>query len=856
MDIRVPRHPAGRPAYLLFVVALTLVTSVSAVSAQTEKAERGPALRAGGASGGVRTYRPGRWGVVTVEVVNPTDEPKTIEVAFHFDPEPEVDFGKQFSTEGELVARQRASQGTLAPQYKFTRRLWLPPQTRRMAHCPIVPPDVQASGAYNAICTATDVTSGQPRAMPDASGQLQRSAILSIPVDRLVSAAFSDWRAESEARHEGAAYAALVASRLTAGHTRRIALVDQYTLPARAEDFAAIDHLLVDNLAPLHDAATLAAVQRWLLDGGRMWVMLDAVGVEAATKLLGNAFHCAEVGRVDLSEVSFQSEGSGATSDTVEYENPIPMVRVVVDSARVLYRVEGWPAAFVQDFGKGRVVFTTINPRALLRPPSPQDQMPDNPDYQANLLARSELVELSGLLYGTMPESPLEPEELRPFLAQQIGWRIVSRTPILIILISFVGALAVAGVVTTRSGKTGRLAWIAPGIALLATLPIAGLGMTTQKSIPNTVAVGQVLPIEPGTEEINVRGTLAFYHQSPSELDAASEQGGWFLPDVPTNDQTVHEIVWDDYDRWDWRNFRVPPSVVAGPFWRATRYPGEPCRLEATFNEEGLVGRVIGGGWESFEDPLVVVPSNRGLAVTMAEDGQFVGSPDRILAPGQFVGADILGDKQRRRQELLRDMFSRAGARQFPTVPSLLFWTRPLPLPFQYDEDIQVTGDALAYGPIELQRPAAGTRVTIPHSFLPLKPVAGPGSRGVASSYQASTGEFARMRAASDTWLRAQLPPVLMPMTIDRLQIRLQINAPSRTLTIAAAQNDQLVAVREIRNPSGEITATIEGAELLQLDATGGLRLGLLVGDSQASGDQSPEWKIDDLQITAAGQVP
>lgn len=855
--LRSARRPL--PVHTLLVIAMALAGSswtfaqAPSIAPPTD-ADPGPRLMSGGGAGGARAFRPGRWGSVAVNVVNPTDEAAEIEISYHFESEPELDFGKIVRPDGTLVERERVVQETFAPQYKFTRRLWLPPHSRRAALCPLVPPNVEARGAFRAICTAVDVTDRKPRVLRDTGGVLQRDVTLSIPVDRVVSGVLMSATDAEDVRVEGA-YNALIAARLVNGLSRRIAKFDTILLPGTVQDFQAIDHLMIDNTIPLEDAATAAAIRQWLFDGGRCWLMLDAMGVEAAANLLGHSFHCAEVDRVDLTEVQFEAVNNEPVGEPAEYEQPIHMVRVAVEEVDVIYRVNGWPAAFVKDFGKGRVLCTTLDARALIRPVASSDRQSQNPDFQSSWLARPELAELAGEMFGALQQAPVQPEELQPYLAQQIGYRIVPRLPILVILSTFVGGLAIGGALLWKRGQQGRIGWLAPALALVATLPIAVLATSTQRSIPDTVAISQILPLVPWAEHINVSGSLAFYHQSPSSL-VASSQGGWFLPEIPANDQTIHEVVFDDYDRWDWRNFRAPPSVIGGPYWRVTRIGSEPCRVEATFGPRGLEGRVIGGEWKSFEDAIVLVPFRQGMAIDMQEDGSFVGTPNRILAPEQFVGARILSDTQRRRQQLLRDVVHHWGDRQFPSEPTLLFWTEPLDLPFEFAEHARKTGDAMAYAPLLLQRPASSARFTIPHSFLAIRPVAGPGSRGVSSAFQAASGTFARMNKESDTWLRVQLPEVLLPMELHRLEIQLRLNAPSRTLTLAAVDGAARVDLEQFRNPSGLITATIDRPELLKLDERGGLRFGLLMGPSESETDADPEWSIDNMQLTAEGQIP
>src|SRR5690606_14602117 len=108
-----------------------------------------------------------------------------------------------------------------------------------------------------------------------------RDVTLSIPVDRVVSGVLMSATDAEDVRVEGA-YNALIAARLVNGLSRRIAKFDTILLPGTVQDFQAIDHLMIDNTIPLEDAATAAAIRQWLFDGGRCWLMLDAMGVEAA----------------------------------------------------------------------------------------------------------------------------------------------------------------------------------------------------------------------------------------------------------------------------------------------------------------------------------------------------------------------------------------------------------------------------------------------------------------------------------------------------------------------------------------------------------------------------------------------
>ena len=64
--------------------------------------------------------------------------------------------------------------------------------------------------------------------------------------------------------------------------------------------------------------------------------------------------------------------------DNVEWSSEIPveMVRVLVDSDDVQFRVNGWPAAFWCRAGHGEVLLTTVDARAWYRPWRATDDRP------------------------------------------------------------------------------------------------------------------------------------------------------------------------------------------------------------------------------------------------------------------------------------------------------------------------------------------------------------------------------------------------------------------------------------------------------------------------------------------------
>jgi hypothetical protein len=786
---------------------------------------KGADVTGAGAMAGVRVQQPGDWTTVAFEAINPGDEPAELTASFHF---------RNY------------------PTRKFTRRVWLPPRSRRITLCPLLVPEPDPAGPYELICTVMDVTTGTPRLLPDSSGMLQRSALLSGIFDPVTTVLLPEsehvvapWEIADEASD------VVIAARLAAGQTRRLTEIGRSLLPDLSLYLETMDQLVLSNDTLFSDAEMTAAVRRWLMEGGSLWVMLDRTDFDEVGRLLGNAWRCSEVGRVDLTEVELEPVQPGLIAGSKrEFENPVEFVRVVLEDARVLYRCQGWPAAFVQDFGRGRVVFTTLGSRGWTRPAEVGELQGIGSLYHAEKLGVVELRELATQMFAARPQHPVIADDLRIYLAKRIGYQIVSRAPVLVILGLFVISLAASGTWLWRVGRQPQLAAVAPLLALAAALPIAVLGMTTQRAIPETVAEAQVIQVIPEHDAAHVRGGMAFYHQTPTVLEASGTGKGYFLPDASDQDGTIQEMVWRDGDQWEWPNVRVPAGVQTGRFEQTVPLDSV-CRAEVTFTPRGVEGRLIGGPWKQPEDPLIVAPRTRGMVARWGSEGSFQSGPGDLLGPDQFIGSGIMSDEQQRRQELLRSVFSRRGRSEFPNEPMLLFWSDPLPIPYRFAEQARRAGVALVQVPLTLRRPEANSPITIPSTFLPYRSVAGPGGRGVAPTYRAATGEWVRATSSSDTWLRVHVPEVLLPLRVDRLRGHLQIRAPSRRLDIAGMVVEGQVEVIDSRSqPSGLIEFTIDRPELLRLDEEGSLMIGLLVSEALTAEAASAEWKVDDLQLT------
>ncbi len=820
----------------LMAVAICLSFGGREAAAQVSEAHTAPVPLSIGSPSGARTFKPGCWSLVGIEIANPTDQAATVAATFHF---------------------------KTAPYLQFRRDLWLPAKSKRLATCPVLTPDLtdreineqNASGSsYELVCVVEMKEGDTWRTLTDLGGVPERTTFLSKTPETMISAMFPDEH-ELEPTVYATSYDLLVAARIAAGRTRRTGEFSRPVYPDALRDLDAVDQVLLHSDIAFAQPATVAALRDWLLAGGRIWIMLDRVDEANVQWLLGNNYRCAVVDRVDLTDVLFESEMFGdVVPQNTNFERPVPMVRVQTNEVEVAYTVNGWPAAFFQNYGRGRVLFTTLGPEAWVRPYENNEPRPGDPDRQASFTALPALEDLSGIMFSPTSGQPLENEDLQPYLAEQIGYRIVSRWPVLAVLALFVVGLAVGGAALRRR-HSRHAAWFAPALALIAAVPIGLMGLIKQHEVPRTAALAQVVVMNPDSPYIHVTGSMALYQHEPGETPVASAAGGYILPDRNGLEGTIRRIVWQDSAKWRWDALRLPAGVREAKFDVSVTLP-DPVRVETTFGPTGVQGKLSGAPRQDLTDALILVPNAHGLAVKLAADGTFVGAVEESLARGTFSRDAILTDEQRRRQELLATMYARRQETKFPSEPTLLAWSQPLDTGFQLADDLQRTGSALFYAPLRLTRPEPGTAVAIPAAFLPFRPVSGPTAKGVASSYQPATGEWVKMTLSSDTWLRIQLPPSVLPIDVQRLTLRLQMTAPSRTLRVAAARDGESVVLLEKPNPSGVLDFEISDPSLLKTDETGGLLLGLLISEPEEKERRSAEWRVQDLELAVYGQVP
>ncbi len=538
-----------------------------------------------GAPEGVRRYRPGSWGIIEVYAINRTSEQAEAEAVLRF-----VD----------------------DPTFQYARRVSVPPNSVLRTTCPILIPEFISPQVTHVNCLTEQVLPplGQEAKQPSPQDAMLASKpiILDHEIPAVAMIADLDARQTGEGGvpyHTGTpgpplapdelVYEMVLAARQAQDLTRRVSVLDAVDLPPDPASLDVIDVLVVCSDRLVSDPGGIALVRDWVLGGGHLWIMLDEVRPDTVAAVMGDAFATTIVDRVRLTHLRIQNARYDVIEqpfEDVELEEPVELVRVIPEGVTVTATVDGWPAAFWQPFGAGRVFFTTLGTAAWIRPKTWRDPLPKVRGQDMSFFARRSLADIAEECFVPRLAPELDAAALQPFLTQQIGYRILSRPAVAAILAVFCASLVVAGCWLVRIGRLEQLLWIAPVAAAVTSVVFLAIAIATKRSVPPTVATIARVVLEPGVSTGHSFGLAAMYNQDACRELLGAERGGIFHPDMTAMSGRHRRIVWTDEGAWHWEDLELPAGVRTAPF--EYRYPlGQDRGLSSPFRS-GRPARIGG----------------------------------------------------------------------------------------------------------------------------------------------------------------------------------------------------------------------------------------------------------------------
>lgn len=630
---------------------------------------------------------------------------------------------------------------------------------------------------------------------------------------------------------------------------------------ASAEGFGvqSLDQLIVANNALLDDPEGLNAVRRWVHAGGVLWIMLDFADSQIPAIILGDRYRGQELERVELTSVQFV-DNAGHVLTAAEHEVPVPMTRILIDGVDVFYTVDGWPAAFELDYGRGQVFVTTLGGSGWVRTRNPGDGATlAGEGWETKWVPLLPYDEFAGTFFARRDR----PGSVRPVLTSYtedyIGYRIPGRSTVVSVLGGYSLISILLAVYLWRKKRLPLFAAFGPLLAvaaagtLIAARPSAG-------GIPSTAVMAElVTPIE-GTDDTGIEGVAGIYTPDSTPLRLSGASGGWLIPDMNGFGGGIRTWIRTGLTSWEWDNLRASPGFRTANFADSGTYGRVEAR--ATINEQGVTGRLELP--ESFtpEDAIVATTSGR-IGVTFDDHARFTASAADTLGSDQYLGAELLGDEQRRHIAILKKALNDSSAVWRPSQPHLMFWTKPWDLGFAFGKDVRREGKALVTIPLRLERPPAGSRFLIPAPLIDFQERLGPDGFAPGGLYNYRDREWTEKTVESESWFAFQFPSELAPLDVTRGEVQVSVTGPVGRLELWGWNGKERVRLDSWQNPVGSRTIEITKPSALGLSDDGKLLLLIKAGlpsDSpevpSADNATLPTWRIESLSLSIDAVIP
>lgn len=799
-------------------------------------------VQALGSSTGLNSFTPGRWGVVSVTVVNDSDEPATVRASVNI---------------------------KTTPDLRFSRDVWLPGRSTRTTSIPVhLPPDLVGEKQFE---ISRRVVSGAK-----ISGSLDATTLLPIAAPG-VTAFIKDHSFEgdeAESKVKDPSYEVVLAMRQARGYTRTLTTPTEGLLPSTVQGWEPVGHVVIAGKRLATEPGAAAALRGWVSEGGRMWIQLNRSDVETVRALFGSAVRMTIVDRVPLTTFELTEPISGSRYPEVEHEEPVELIRAHVEGATVNFKVDQWPAAIEFPYGRGRVLITLLDAHGWMRPHNQSDPPYSDPMLYTDFRPLEPLQDLAARMFEPDAPEPLERDAIATYVSDRIGYQVPSRGSVFTVLLIFCGVIFVSGLVLASKQRLEHLSWMAAIAAMIATSVLVVAGWSRRGEVEPTIAEFRMVDFSPDTGDYTSSGLVAVYQPEQVRADFKSRSTR-IDPETPELSGQIRDFVWTEGEHWQWNDTRLPPGVtlltteeigsVAGPV-RATATFG-PGGLEGRFVMDGLVvgadGQVNGGadgGADvaklATDNGLILFPNASPFAMNLQADGRFTSGESDRLADGQFTNSTLVNDEQRRRQVVLDRWWDQQRTSGAIKRPFAVAWLDHPATAIRSDQSVQRIGTSMVRVPLELVRPPAGTKVSIPSNLIRTTSVAG--QAGQSSAFDSQTETWSEVNTQSaQLRLRFQIPDQALPLSIQSARLVLQCNIPSRVLEVHAVSGDSRTQVGRFANPSGQIEVNLREAGGLRLDPRGGLLVDISVSDLQSGfGDSSSGtngWSIRSSRLEVSG---
>ncbi|MEJ7593148.1 MAG: hypothetical protein WKF77_16505 [Planctomycetaceae bacterium] len=633
-------------------------------------------------------------------------------------------------------------------------------------------------------------------------------------------------------------------------------------LSSHGECLEPLDQLTVTTSELLDHAGAIESTRAWLQRGGSLWIRLDRTGIDVTRALLDDALPLSVVGETTTNSVllTLNPEHSQTRFSTREvertFDEPIRYVRVVQEGGEVIWNIDGWPVAIQIPVGRGTAIVTTVDSSVFYLPhyKTREDAAALQPIPSGEIMQQ--------MLFANRPEPVLRENSVTEQAAGVIGYRIPSRLTAVSLTLCFPALLLGVGVWLQRREKGERLIILLPLLAILVALPAVGIGSLGRRVAPNTVIETAFVQSVPGSKRLVSDGYASVFDFGSEALRVSGTEGTIVEVDPDPTNRNYRRLVWTGLETCHWEGLSHPDGIQTFSV-RSLETLQHPISVTATFDENGVAGKLESGGLTETGDLIVAGMNPDRMSLRLDSAGQFYGTPQDVLAAGDFSGGKFVSDQQRRRAEIYASVFNNSERNEaFPQISSLLFWAQSNRQMLDIGgSDVRRERSLLVVHPLRMEQPKISTRITIPSPFISLRTTQDAEGLGFSAIFDNRTRQWSRTERSSRSFMEFQIPAVCLPFEVETAELELFIRAGSRTVTVSAGTFASQAVVSSLVSPLGAHSISVPVELIRESCREGKLYVSVNVSDldevrhdEDVSQTQNDYWEISRLGLTLTGQ--
>lgn len=484
------------------------------------------------------------------------------------------------------------------------------------------------------------------------------------------------------------------------------------------------------------------------------------------------------------------ASGIEVTPEKMLFEQPVEFWRVLAPTMQTQKRLfnDGWPMMLRTDVGRGRVTILTVSS-----------------DYwTAVCKAGSHMVDEAFRTSSNTAKSPIDAAMFAKASTQQIGYKVLSRTPVMGSLLAMLAIMVVVGLVLWHKGSAEWLAPMSVVLALVVAGVIWGLGLSHHRQTPLTIASVQLAQIDPVSNYAITDGVVCTYSPSRLKTPLAATHGGVIWPDLSGSTGKLLRMRWTDCDKWQWDNMELAEGTLRTHAIDRVVPLDQPVKAVASFTRDGMTCTITSGPYAGVDHPIIASMNNHAVGKLTGHD-TFSVVANSDLGLEQFVASTTMTATDIQRQEIYRDLIypdsDALNVHAYPMVPSAMWWARAMDMGFtQGSSDAKQKQTALVCVPLTFERPAPGTTFTIPSPVLQVMTWRD-GSRAMSTILNPMTDRWTSTLSQQTTFkLAFQVPPTLLPLKVEAGTLDIDFKTPGRTLTITSANGADIAKRRDLAN--------------------------------------------------------